>query len=308
MRTRSPAMANIQRRAISLIRCSISENSANAYSTAINCFNSFRAVYSLPNDWPAPLNQLILFIAYCFEKNYAPSTVILYMSGISFVHKIKGFYNPSENFVIRKMLEGCKRLRHRKDYRAPISMTILKKIIATLKHICYSDYETVLFTAAFYLAYFGLFRVSELVICSNKAKGRALTKENVIFDRKDNSVIICIRVSKTNQAGRPVFVRIPSNDESKVCIESLKKYTSIRSLRSEQFFCHSNGLPLTRYQFSTILSKACRHAGLSSNHLTHSFRIGRATDLALQGFSGDKIKQMGRWASNTYTCYIRPRQ
>ena len=38
---------------------------------------------------------------------------------------------------------------------------------------------------------------------------------------------------------------------------------------------------------------------------THSFRIGRATDLAAEGVNADTIKMMGRWSSNVFCKYIR---
>lgn len=305
MSDRAPPVANIQQRAVSLIRYSVANNTGRAYDNALRNFKRFRAVYGMTNEWPIPINQLILYVAYCFEKNYAPSTIALYMSSISFLHKIKGFYNPSESFVIRKMLEGCKRLRHRQDFRAPISLSMLNRLVALLSNVCYTEYESSLFEAAFYLAYFGLFRISELVVCSNLTIHRALTKSDVTFESETSAVIIRLRVSKTNQTGKPVFVRIPSSGDTKICISALQKYAKIASSNSEQFFCHANGKPLTRYQFSSVLSKTCKQAGFNSKILTHSFRIGRATDLALQGLSDDKIKMMGRWSSNSYARYIR---
>ncbi|XP_052235592.1 uncharacterized protein LOC127847607 [Dreissena polymorpha] len=301
-------MENIQQRAVSLITTSVSDSTRTAYNLAINHFNTFRLTYNLPDTWPIPLNQFIMYISYCFEKNYAPSTIKLYMSGISFVHKIRGFYNPFSNFVVSKMLEGCKRLRQQQDLRVPISLGMLNRLVSVLPNVCFSKFETKLFTAVFYLAYFGLFRISELVVCSNNTKDRALCKQDITFEGLNNAIIIRVRMSKTNQTGRPVFVRIPSNQETSICINAVKEYVAIAPARSEQFFCHANNTPMTRYQFSAVLSKACAQAGISSKVLSHSFRIGRATDLALQGYSDETIKRMGRWSSNCYSGYIRMKE
>ncbi|KAH3876406.1 hypothetical protein DPMN_000246 [Dreissena polymorpha] len=38
---------------------------------------------------------------------------------------------------------------------------------------------------------------------------------------------------------------------------------------------------------------------------THSFRIGRATDLATQGITTETIMVLDRWKSTAYESYIR---
>ena len=84
------------------------------------------------------------------------------------------------------------------------------------------------------------------------------------------------------------------------------KFLSLRPSEAEFFFCHANGSPLTRYQFSAVLFKAIHAAGLPvSRFRTHSFRIGCATTLASQGVSIEVIKKFGRWQSDTVNRYIR---
>ncbi len=39
---------------------------------------------------------------------------------------------------------------------------------------------------------------------------------------------------------------------------------------------------------------------------THSFRVGRATDLFDSKHSDSYIQEVGRWSSNAFKCYIRP--
>lgn len=65
------------------------------------------------------------------------------------------------------MLEGCLRLRKKKDKCIPITIEILKDVCAMLPIICYDNFETKLFNAAFLLSYFGLFRASEIVAPSS---------------------------------------------------------------------------------------------------------------------------------------------
>jgi hypothetical protein len=39
---------------------------------------------------------------------------------------------------------------------------------------------------------------------------------------------------------------------------------------------------------------------------THSFRFGRATDMATQGYTDIQIRMAGRWSSAAYKKYIKP--
>ena len=171
-------MADIRKRASGLIQSSISVNTKLAYQTALRNFNSFRQTYAMPTYWPVPTKQVILYIAYCFEKDYAPSTIMLYTAGISFIHKVNGYPDPSVHFVINKMLEGCRRLRKRQDFRAPISRKMLSTILKILKNVCNSSHEILLFKSVFSLAYFGPFsskrayRLFELGIKQSISKER----------------------------------------------------------------------------------------------------------------------------------------
>ena len=287
-----------------MIQASLSENTKHTYQTALRNFNRYRETYALALSWPIPIQHIILYIAFCFEKNYSPATIMAYMSGISFFHKINGYPDPSNNFAVQKMLEGCKRSRKSKDLRSPISLSMLNSILLALKHICYSEYETILFKTVFSMAYFGLFRVSELV--GTNLHDRALTKNDVVLERNASAVLIQLRVTKTNQIGSPTSIRISQNTENSVMFGLLKTYMSLLPTKAYFFFCHADKKPLTRYQFSSVLSKACKLTGFSSKTIkSHSFRIGRATDLAIRNVPDDVIKQLGRWSSNSYARYIR---
>jgi hypothetical protein len=44
----------------------------------------------------------------------------------------------------------------------------------------------------------------------------------------------------------------------------------------------------------------------TANYKSHSFRIGMATTLTLEGFTDDQIKAMGRWKSDCYIVRIPP--
>lgn len=300
-------MVNIQSTSRQLLRASMSENTHTAYRTALSAFNRFRDYHQLSNDWPANSQQVVLFVASCFEKGFSSSTICSYCSGISFHHKINSWIDPTDTFIVKKLLEGCRRSRCYIDNRAPITKQILQNILKALTDICYGDFECKLFAAAYSLAYFGLFRVSELAFTSASQSDRPLQYSDILYKKDKTAIFVQIRRSKTNQAGKPIKICIQKSAEDELCcIKHMTAYLQLRPKHKGYLFCHQNKSPLTRYQFSSILAKAIRKLGLPGYQFkTHSFRIGRATDLAKSGFSADAIKKAGRWSSDNYAKYIR---
>jgi hypothetical protein len=64
----------------------------------------------------------------------------------------------------------------------------------------------------------------------------------------------------------------------------LKIYLKGRPSVQGPLFCHLDGKSLTRYQFVSILKKALNWACISDKGFSsHSFRIGAATSLAMEG-------------------------
>lgn len=122
-------------------------------------------------------------------------------------------------------------------------------------------------------------------------------------------LLISIRVSKTNHTGPPTLLRIPIAEKASssiCCVTAVNHYMQYRPAHSKYFFCHQNSYPLTRSQFTGVLSKAVQRLGLPTHlYASHSFRIGRALDLAAKGYSSETIKHLGRWNSGAVNRYIR---
>ena len=79
--------------------------------------------------FPIPISFLGNFIAYMFEQEYAPSSILSMVSALSFVHKLLMVWDPADTFFIKKMLQGCKKLRCQVDARLPITINILEKLL-----------------------------------------------------------------------------------------------------------------------------------------------------------------------------------
>ena len=271
-------------------------------------FNAFRNNYFLPKHWPVPERQLHLYITYLFQTGYAPSTAAWHVSAISFEHKIRSIPDTTSAYSVSKMLEGFKRIRSNPDSRMPIMYDNLIAICKVLDQVCTSNYEATLFRAAYTLAFFGLFRVSELVLTSPCYPDQPLQITDVIFQHRTGQdfLRVCLRKCKTSQT-RKSFIDVPMIGSVPECpVFNMKAYLKLRPTNSRYLFCHCNGKPMTRYQFGSVLSKAMQAINLpTANFKTHSFRIGAASWLASKGVKHQVIKQMGRWQSASFLKYIR---
>ena len=300
-------MGDIRLGIVTLLNASIAPNTMLSYKTALRAFERFQIEFNLEKSWPVECKQVILFISYCYEKGLSSNTISTYIAGINYVHKLHGWEDLRSNFIITKMLEGCRRLRFHKDIRLPITLEILSNICQVLPQVCYSHYEATLFKAAFLLAFYGMFRVSELVAPSSLLVQRTLSFQDVILNTNLEFIYVTLRISKCNQSGHPVKLKIPREKNVDLCpVSALKDFLTIRPNIQGPFFCHVDGKPVTRSQFSCVLIKSLgRVRPECSNIKAHSFRIGRATHLFQLGLSGKQIQALGRWRSEAYKKYIR---
>lgn len=294
-----------------LIDQALAKNTHNTYSAAWKKFEAFCTLYKRPIDLPISINDLSLFIAYLSKLGFASSTVATYVAGLAHFHKIQGLPDPSCSFIVQKMLEGLKRgQRGKSDTRLPITANYLEPILNALSSICSSDYEITLFKAAFSLSFFGFLRIGEVAAQSvSNVSEHVLRKNDVSFRVWEDKPIVVInfRISKNNQSGEPQSVCILKQENQAICpLSALQAYMSQAS-SSPTLFSHFNGLPLTKFQFSSVLSKAIAFSSIPNHQLykSHSFRIGAATSAKLAGYSETDIQTMGRWHSAAFKRYIR---
>lgn len=281
------------------------------YNTAVESFKNFRSAYNLHDIWPAPLSDLIFYIAFLSFKGLSASTVLTYMSGISYQHKIQDLTDSTKSFLVGKTLEGLKRSNPKKpDLRVPISIDLLRKLIRSLQHVCFSSYESVMFASAFSLSFFALLRVGEIAAESKTDLGAHVIQISdvsvVKFDHKEE-LRLCIRSSKTDQLHSSLTLIISEQIDKSLCpIHLLKQFLQIRYPSSgSNLYIHFDGSSLTRYQFSSILQKSLSFSEINGHFRAHSFRIGGATEAKRLGVDDETLKKWGRWTSDAYTKYIR---
>lgn len=308
-----PTLADLENEQCSLVKSSLSSNTWKTYDMALESYRDFRLFYNLEDTWPIPINSIAKFIAYLSCQKASVSTVSTYISGLSFAHKIREIKDTTKSFVVQKLIEGFRRKHPSKaDVRLPICRVLLKKLICSLQKICHSQYEAKMFSAAFSLAYFGMLRVSEISVQGKTANSdHALNFDDIEFRSENANLELFVKISssKTDQKGKSTTLILNSIADSAICpIALLRAFLEIRANcthNSNKLFIHFNGTPLTNYQFRSILQKSLKFCEVPLHIRTHSFRIGRATEMAINGVPDDIIQKNGRWSSMSYLRYIR---
>lgn len=89
-----------------------------------------------PGSVTLPISSAVLcnFIAFLFANNYSPSSFSSHTCAIVYIHKVPSIADPTESFLVKKVLRGCHQLAPSKDTRIPITDIILVKLMYALDH------------------------------------------------------------------------------------------------------------------------------------------------------------------------------
>lgn len=292
-----------------LMDASMAKSTRTTYQRGLDNFESFRLDRGLTRSWPVPTGNVIAYISNLSLMGKAASTIDTYVASIAYIHKINGWEDPTANFIIKKLKEGCRRLNRTVDSRRPMSIQILHRLWALLPNLCHSSYEVRLFRAAFLLAFFAFLRVGEFTTISKKGDfSRIISDSDIRLGRELLSMEVNIRFSKTDQRGVGTIIRVGQGPSVELCpVKAMAEFMEVRTAIKGPIFIHFGGDPLTRYQFNSMLKKGMKSMGLSaSGFSSHSFRIGAATSAAMGGCPIEEIQVMGRWRSSAVNSYIRP--
>ena len=112
-------------------------------------------------------------------SSLASATVISYMSALSFIFKLGNYPDVPQHFIIRKMLQGFKKLKSSSDSRLPITPSILKDLVNSLSHTVSVHFHRILFKAMYLLAFHAFLHIGELT--SSGASKHFLLHEHVIM-------------------------------------------------------------------------------------------------------------------------------
>ena len=288
----------------------------NCYSVW-KTFNQFFVRLDVkPNNWE---DRLSLFVTYLVHQKYKSQTVKSYISAIRGVLALEKIKLNEDKFLLASLTQACKLKNDHIRARFPIYRDLLAIIIKKTKdhfETLNQPYLAMLYCTVFVTMYFGLFRVSEISSGEHPVRVR-----DVYIRGNKNKILFLLRSSKTHGKGsKPQLVKISSKNNDKLlkktkghgshlCLYTLLRNFIARRPRyhslSEPFFIFRDYQPLKPVHVRTILKTVLTLANFQS-HLfnTHSFRIGRSSDLLKLGVPVNTIKKLGRWKSNIVYNYL----
>ena len=281
------------------------------YQRAWAVFRDFahRFYQSSSPQFPLSPNRLALFISYLLARQSAPSTIASYISAISYVHKLKGFSDPTNSFLIRKLLTAVSR-RRQSNIRLPISRPVLHELVRSLRLTNSSAFQQTLYRAIFLLAFYGSFCIGELAAKSARSVSTVVQFSALRFlisNGKPHFLKLVISEYKHNINNRPFEILIAREDcPAQFCpVQAILEYLALRGNRLGPLFCHCSLAPITADQFNTQLHRCLSFCSLDTRRYKgHSFRIRAASHAADKGFSDTQICTLGRWKSDAFKVYI----
>ena len=254
--------------------------------------------------FPASVGVFAAFIASLYSRHYAPATLMTYMSALSYIHKLAGKADPTQLFVIKKLLAGAQKLSGKPDTRLPISPSILHKIVDATQFIVSSAYLRNMLQSMFLLAFHAFLRIGEITVHSRSWGESIIQLGDVTIS--NTGIVLIMSHFKHNTSGRPVTLSISHTNDGYCPVQALSRFLKVRGPFKGPLFAFANASPVTRNYFCQYLGKALQWAGLDpTKYKAHSFRIGAATTAADMGISETHIQLMGRWKSTAFRRYVR---
>ena len=211
--------------------------------------------------------------------------------------------------------------------RLPIQKGLLELILFKIQRKYKTQpYLEAMYISAYLLQYYGLLRIGEIA-----QSPHSIRASNIHEAKGHNRLLIILYSSKTHgKESPPQRINILGNktveitdstnwmrsytikkkELGKFCpVEWTKRFIHLRkriSKHDENFFILSDGSNLQATLLRELLREILNDFQLQGDlYDTHSFRIGRATDLFKAGVHIDDIKQLGRWKSNAVYKYLR---
>lgn len=284
-----------------LVQAALTKSSHELYLRCLAKFREFITdTLGNPGWFPATSYQVALYAAHLFTMGYAASTITSNISVLTYYHKLYASQDPASSFLVKRMLLGVAKARPAGDKRMPITRAILSRLVWATQGMDNSTYLPLLLTSMFTLAFYGFLRISEFTLSTKSC--HTLQLEDI--ELSVHGLRIQFRSFK-HHVGHPISIDI-ARTQGACPVKALSAYLKARPKVPGQLFIHNNGTPVTQHFFRAQLRACLQLAGYQSATIrSHSFRIGAATEAAMNGHSNDQIQRMGRWKSSAFLRYIR---
>ena len=251
--------------------------------------------------------HVALFVTSLHHRSLAYSTIRTYISALSFLFRLQSQADPTSALLVVKALQGVQNLARNKSSLLPISKSLLHHLITVIPKCVSVQYDRVMFTSIFLLTYYACLRIGEVVVSANPSNTLQLHQLTRTSIASQPAYFISFLHFKHSNHRTPTITLLSIDDNTFCPVHSLNEYLRLRGQAPGPLFLDNCGHPVTRTRVSTVLKTCLTFFNLpQACYNTHSFRVGRTTQLAADNASDATIRHTGRWASNAYLKYIRP--
>lgn len=308
--TRTP-VSYLMPAAKNVIDHALSSRTKTLYLNYWQRYCDFCQLHHIVITLPVSEVNLVNFLGHLVTVGLKANTIASHASALAYINKYLGYTDFSNSFLVKQFFKGCNTLSAGQagpDTRLPITYNLFGKIIEALPYTIQSLYNRILFSTMCILAFHGFLRISELC-AKNTSSNHAIKTENVhVLEHEGGIQGIQIQLQTFKHSRAPVTLLLPRHlQNSRLCpYVAVKTYQTYFTHKTGPFFKHLNGTPVSYSFFNENLRNTINFLGFDpAKYKSHSFRIGAATSAAIQGYSEDVIKRMGRWNSNALQNYIR---
>jgi len=246
-------------------------------------------------------------VAHLHNTKLKASTIRSVVSAITFKYQSKSLTPPTGTFKVSKLLAAYDRTDPKKKPRKPITKSILHSIIKVAPQVIQNKYQLMLYRSLFSIMYAALLRVGE-VSDTKKSKHNLRFHHIGVRGTAPSTYLLISMKSFKFSKGTSKRMSLQQNilDPSICPVRLISKFITRRA-KSEFFFSQSNGKPITPKMVRSMLRLILDKANIRRvDFNTHSFRIGRATDMFKEGYTDLQISAAGRWTSQAFMTYIKP--
>lgn len=273
-----------------------------AYDHHWKALQNFINSLGLKVQLPINCNHLALFITHLHEKRLKYATIRNYLSGIAYIHKMLNVPDPTSSFLVKTVMAGIPQNLNSESKLLPITKDILEHLLLLIPSATNDPYDITLYRSLFLLSFHACLRVGEAVTSSNDKHTLKLSNLNI----EENHCEINFTTYKHSKNNTP-SLKLRRGNVAHICpLVALKEYLNLRGHQQGQLYLHSDGSPIKRIDLLKLLNRCLMMGGYPVHRFNcHSFRIGRATQLARERADVETIKATGRWKSSAYVSYIR---
>lgn len=265
-------------------------------------------VYFEVQDFPVLPNVLLRFVAFLGRGSHAARSASNILSSVKWFAE---FLAPDsvkifESILVSSSIKGLK---------AKLSRPVGQKLPFAIEHLLQfyrildlSEVRQLAAWCAMLLAFFGCFRLSNLVPPTKRKFDplKHLKVDDIKFD--DNIVLVFYKFSKTNQNSSkvswvPIYVVNDLRFDLKLHLKLL--FASVNPPSDAPLFSFNSKEFHSRLSLVRILDKCVYESGLPlANYSFHSFRRGAAVFAFELGLDDTAVQLLGDWSSSAFMNYL----